>query len=130
MFISYDLRASLLKDILCFRNVSVYIPVDTEENTHQQKLEDFPGGPVDKNPPANDTYMSLIPGPGRFHMLQSNQAHVPQLLKPAHSRAHAPQREATTMRRPCTTLREKPPLAATRKSLHIATDTVQPKIKS
>ena len=26
--------------------------------------------------------MGLIPGLGRFHMLQSNKAHVPQLLKP------------------------------------------------
>ena len=91
MFIPYDPRASLLKDSLCFRNVSVYIPVDTEANTHQQKREDFPGGPVDKNPPASEEYMGWIPGPGRFHMLQSSSARVPQLLKPARSRVHAPQ---------------------------------------
>ena len=32
----------------------------------------LPGGVVDKNPPANEGDMGLIPGTGRFHMLQSN----------------------------------------------------------
>ena len=32
----------------------------------------FPGGAMDKNLPANVGDTSLIPGPGRFHMLQSN----------------------------------------------------------
>ena len=31
-----------------------------------------PGGAVDKNPPANAEDMGSSPGPGRFHMLQSN----------------------------------------------------------
>ena len=35
-----------------------------------------------KNSPANLGDMGLIPGLGRFHMLQSNKAHVPQLLSP------------------------------------------------
>ena len=30
----------------------------------------FPSGTVDKNPPDNAGNMGLIPGPGRFHMLQ------------------------------------------------------------
>ena len=29
---------------------------------------DFPGGAVDKNPPADAGDMGLIPGPGRVHM--------------------------------------------------------------
>ena len=29
---------------------------------------DFPGGTVDKNPPANAGESGSIPGPGRFHM--------------------------------------------------------------
>ena len=33
---------------------------------------DFPGGPEDKNMPANAGGMDLIPGPGRFHMLRGN----------------------------------------------------------
>ena len=33
--------------------------------------EDFPGGAVGKNPPANAEDMGLILGPGRFHMLLS-----------------------------------------------------------
>ena len=38
-----------------------------------KKLEqDFTGGPMDKNPPANAGNMGLIPDPGRSHMLQHN----------------------------------------------------------
>ena len=33
---------------------------------------DFPGGTVDGSPPANAGYASSTPGPGRFHMPQSN----------------------------------------------------------
>ena len=33
---------------------------------------DFAGGPVDKNPPASAEVMGSMPGPGRFHMLQSS----------------------------------------------------------
>ena len=88
----------------------------------------FPDGAVVKNPPANAGDMGSSPGPGRSHMLQSNQvpapqllslrsrAHEPQLLSPCTTtteshmpRACAPQREATAMRSPCT---------ATKSSLH------------
>ena len=41
---------------------------------------DFPGGTVDKNPPTDSGDMGSTPSPGRFHMLQGNYAHVPQLL--------------------------------------------------
>ena len=54
---------------------------------------DFPGGTLIKNLPANARDRGLIPGWGRFHMPQSNQAPVPQLLKPANPRACALQRE-------------------------------------
>ena len=33
---------------------------------------DFPGGAVDKNPPANAGDTGSSPGPGRSHMPQSN----------------------------------------------------------
>ena len=33
---------------------------------------DFPGGPVDKNPPANAGDLGLKSDPGRSHMLWSN----------------------------------------------------------
>ena len=33
---------------------------------------DFPGGALDKNPPANAGDMGSNPGLGRSHMLQSN----------------------------------------------------------
>ena len=43
-------------------------PMDIKTYTKQ----DFPGGAVVKNPPANAGDVGLIPGPGRSHMLQSN----------------------------------------------------------
>ena len=36
------------------------------------KNQDFPGGAVDKNLPANAGDPGSIPGLGRFHLLQSN----------------------------------------------------------
>ena len=38
----------------------------------KNKYEDFPGGPVVKNPPANVRDIGSIPGLGRSHMPQSN----------------------------------------------------------
>ena len=52
----------------------------------------FPGGTVDMNPPANVGDMGLIPGSGRFHVPQGNQARVLQLLS-LHSRVCALQQE-------------------------------------
>ena len=46
----------------------------------KSQLKDFPGGPVVKKLPASGGDPGLIPGLGRSHMLQSNQACVPQLL--------------------------------------------------
>ena len=37
-----------------------------------QKAQDFSGGTVGKNPPANAGDMGSIPGLGRFHMPQGN----------------------------------------------------------
>ena len=45
---------------------------------------------MDKNPAANAGDTGSIPLPGRFHMLQNNEAHVPQLLS-LRSRAQEPQ---------------------------------------
>ena len=65
----------------------------------------FLRGSVVKNLPANADVMGSIPGPGRSHMPRGNDAHAPQLLslrsrgqgpqllKPAHPRAYAPQQE-------------------------------------
>ena len=44
----------------------------------QNVREDFPGGPVVKNPPTKAGDMGSIPGLGRFHMLQGNSALVTQ----------------------------------------------------
>ena len=55
-----------------------------------------------KNPRANAGDMGLIPGPGRSHIAQSNEAHAPQplslcskawelqFLKAAYPKAHVP----------------------------------------
>ena len=36
------------------------------------EAQDFAGGTVDRNVPANTEDRGLIPGPGRFHRLWSN----------------------------------------------------------
>ena len=56
---------------------------NTNTHTHKQTLkifQDFPGGAVVKNPPANAGNKGSTPGLGRSHMLWSNQACEPQLL--------------------------------------------------
>ena len=45
---------------------------------------EFPGSPVIENLPANAGFMGSIPGLGRFHMAQSNQAQAPRLLEFEH----------------------------------------------
>ena len=66
-------------------------------------------GTVDKNPLTNAGDIGSILGPGRFHMLESNYAHMPQLLRLSalepviHSK-----REATMMRSPCTATKSNP----------------------
>ena len=65
---------------MVFKDFSISHILCSQKKQHQ----DFPGGPVVKNPPANTRDRSLIPDPGRFHMLQATkplrhncQAHVP-----------------------------------------------------
>ena len=67
---------------------------------NKTELEDFPGGVVVRNLPANAGDTGLSPGPGRSHTRRSNEAREPQLLSPRAAttearapRAHAPQQE-------------------------------------
>ena len=53
----------------------------TPKDFHQKILQNFPGGLVVKNPPANAEDTGSIPGLGRFHMPRGTQAHAPQLLR-------------------------------------------------
>ena len=62
---------------------------DSLKKEVKNKQEGF-GGSVVKNLPANVGDMGFVPGLGTFHMLWSNEAHVPQLLR-LHSRAQEPQ---------------------------------------
>ena len=66
----------------------------------KKNTQGFPGSAVVKNPPANEGDTGSSPGPGRSHMLQSNEARVPQLLS-LHSRAREPQ-----LLSPCATTTE------------------------
>ena len=71
-------------------------------------LLDFSGGSLVNNSSTNAGEIGLIPGLGRFHMLQGYEAHSPQLLspcnldphtprhkKPLQQEAHAPQLQST-----------------------------------
>ena len=49
---------------------------------YEKEHQDFPGNAEGENPPASAGDMGSIPVLGTFYMLQSNQAHVPQLLSP------------------------------------------------
>ena len=91
---------------------------------HKNCSADFPGGPVVKNPPCNARDTGSIPDPGRFHMAQSNYAHLhsywASALEPASQDywVHALQllkslcpcatREATSMRSPHTAGKSSP----------------------
>ena len=98
-------------------------------------MEDFPGGAVVKNPPANAGDMGLSPGPGRSHRPRSNKARAPQLLSLC-SRAHVLQllkpvclepvlsnKRSHRNEKPAHCNEEWPQLATTRESPHTATKT-------
>ena len=57
---------------------------------------DFP----DRNLPVNAGDTGSIPGLGRFHMPQGNQARAPQVLKPTGPRPCVPQREEPSQQKP------------------------------
>ena len=65
----------------CLTHVSK-IPIQNRPLKLIFKKQDFPGGTVVKNPPANAGDTGSSPGPGRSHVPQSYWARVPQLLKP------------------------------------------------
>ena len=86
----------------------------------------FPGGPVVKEPAWQHRDTGSIPGLGRPHMPWSDQARVPQLLKPSTPSRCSSTRGAAAVRSPHTTLKGSPHLPqldTTRKSLPKATKT-------
>ena len=110
-------RASLWANSMCCeRRLNLQNSTIPSEKKKKYLISDFPGGAVVKDLPTNAGDKGSIPSPGRSHMLWSNQAHVPQRLKPVCPRAYALQQE-------------KPLLAATRESLSSNEDPVQPKKK-
>ena len=82
-----------------------------------------------KSPPANSGDKGSIPGPGRSHMQWSNEASVPQLLKPVclepvhHNERNHHNKDSEHCNK------GQPPLTATRESPSAARETqAQPKI--
>ena len=91
---------------------------------YKNRAGGFPGGAVVENPLANAGDTGSSPGPGRSHMLQINQAHVPQLLS-LRSTAREPQllkpaRLEPVLHNKRSNCNEKPP--------HHNEDPTQPKI--
>ena len=70
-----------------------------------------------RNLHANAGDMGSSPGLGRFHMLWSNKAHVPQLLSLSAQNQYSTARETTTMKSPCTTMKRKPHFLQLEKAL-------------
>ena len=68
-----------------------------------ERHEDFCGGPMVKNPPANagDTY--LLPGPGRFPHTTEQLSLCTTLLSPHAWSPCSATEEATAVGSPCTT---------------------------
>ena len=59
-------------DIMLPLNKSGFLSECLSVSVLKKSLQDFPGGPVVKNLPANAGDTGSIPGLGRSHMLQSN----------------------------------------------------------
>ena len=62
----------------------------------------FPHGAVVENPPANAGETGSSPGPGGSHMPRSNEAHVPQLLKPVSLEPVLPNKRTHCNEKPAT----------------------------
>ena len=61
-------------------------------NTETREVQDFPGGAVDTQVPANAGDTGSIPGPGGVHMPKNSRyACAPKPLKPTGPRASEPQ---------------------------------------
>ena len=61
--------------LLCtIQNLELVLLLQLEnfKTMDRKTFEDFPGGTVDKNTPANTRDMGSIPGLGRFHVPQGN----------------------------------------------------------
>ena len=84
---------------------------------------------MDKNLPASAGDTGSIPGLGRFHMLLSNKASVPQLVSPyaATIEVHSPRvlalQKKPLQREVCALQRTVAPARHIRESPHIATKT-------
>ena len=76
-----------------------------------------------ENLPDNAGDMGSSPGLGRSHMLRSNWAREPQLLKPARLEPVLRNRRGRDSERPAHRDEEWPPLAATRESPRTETKT-------
>ena len=88
----FNLLKGIIQWLLVYSQSCATITTPIREHFQhlRKKPWGFPGGSVVKNLPANAGDTGSNPGPGRFHMLQSNEAHVLQ-LRSLRSRACKPQ---------------------------------------
>ena len=61
------------------------------------RVQEFPGGPVVKNPPDKAADTGLIPDLGRFHRLRVSKAHAPLVLNPCTLESGLHKREARVL---------------------------------
>ena len=93
------------------------------------KGNDFLGGPVVKNPPANAGDMGSIPDLGRPQVPWSNQARA-QLLQPKCLEPVLPTRAATTVGSSAQKGESSPHALQPEKSPHSSEDPAQPKVNN
>ena len=79
--------------------------------------------------PANAGDMGSIPGLGSSHMLRSNSACMPPLLKPEHLESVLLNKGSHHKEKPGHRNQEEPWLVASRESPHAATKTLHSQIK-
>ena len=94
-------------------------------------VQDLPGGPVVKNPPANAEDMSSISSPGRSHKPRGNLAPAPRLRNLCALETVLDVKRGPRNGRLSTATREQPPAFAIReKPVRSKENPVQPKINT
>ena len=81
---------SLCLRLSCLAFITIFNKLNAQKRTQVLKnFNDFPGGPVVKNLPANAREVGLIPCLGKFRLLRGNYTHSPQLVSPCSATTEA-----------------------------------------
>ena len=78
----YSILKFLLVEKKTYHVVKLNLDQNGQRNDRKGNIFGGNGGSVVKNPPAEAGDMGSIPVPGRSNKLRSNEAHVPQTIKP------------------------------------------------